>query len=189
MKEYDYSQPGGYFVTIVTKDRAMLLGTIVDGTVVLSPSGEIIAYWWRQIPRHFEFVECDQFIIMPNHIHGIMIIHEHPNVGAAAGPRPDQGVPPAGVRKPGVRQPDPYTDQKRPTLGQVVAYFKYQSTKQINANLGCAGNKIWQRNYYERVLRGDDELNRAKEYILNNPLQWEMDRENPVVSGSEERGK
>jgi putative transposase len=186
LKGYDYTSSGAYFVTICTRGREMVFGEVVGDVVRLSKWGEIIQSWWHNIPSHFDNVECDEFVIMPNHVHGIILITDS-TVGV--------GSPDPGARQPGWGQHRavqhragpfgrPYDDMgnadpRRPTLGQIVAYFKYQSTKHINQIDTNSGRKIWQRNYYERVIRDEDDLNRAREYILDNPGKWAEDGENP----------
>ena len=123
----------------------MVLGSATH----LSAYGEVVAECWDDIPYHFKEVRTDAFVIMPNHVHGIIIITD-------------------GGRR-----------SSRSSLASVVAFFKYQSTKRINATLGVAGSRVWQRNYSEHVVRDDPTLNRIRQYIMNNPLHWDEDEENP----------
>lgn len=135
--------------------------------MVLSRYGEIIQKWWSDIPIHFLNVETEVFVIMPNHIHGIIIIDDHRGEALCVSPRilPNQNVQPRAGK---------------PTLGQVIGYFKYQSTKEMNA-LDDNGviTKFWQRNYYERIIRNEKELKQKTEYILGNLSRWDDDTENP----------
>jgi REP element-mobilizing transposase RayT len=160
LKGYDYSQPGGYFITIVTRDRACLFGEVVDGEMRLNDVGHMVHQQWADLPNRFPNIDLDAFIVMPNHIHGVIVITDAPTVGAGS--------------------PRPYTS--RATLGQVVAYFKYQSTKRINAAGGTPGVRLWQRNYYEHIIRSEDSLNRIRQYIADNPARWAFDRENPEAT-------
>jgi len=179
LKGYDYSQAGEYFVTIVTWQRECMFGDVVNGNVALNEFGRIVEKWWNQIPAHFPSVDTLTFVIMPNHIHGIIIINDDGR-GAVSAPENEtqnQGemTSPLRVRK--------------PTLGQVVAYFKYQSTKDMNAmdNTGTI-TKFWQRNYYacperrrrKHIIRDEREMDRIHRYIEANPSQWADDDENPV---------
>lgn len=186
---YDYSQVGAYFVTIDTFQQEYLFGEIVIDEMVLNAWGKIVQKWWDDIPNHFPNVETGAFVIMPNHVHGIIVI----TAGRGAVPAPfvsdgenrggdvlNDGI--QGGETPG-RGTLPL--QKKPTLGQIVAYFKYKSTKEINA-LDSAGvvTKLWQRNYYERIIRNDREMDAVWRYIEANPENWVQDNENPVNPSS-----
>ena len=162
---YDYADSGAYFVTVCVQGRECLFGEVME----LNGAGRMVEDWWAKLPERFPSVVLDQFVVMPNHFHGIVVIAG--SVGAGS-PRPispdiqDQGGETPPLRK--------------PTLGQIVGYFKYQTTKQFNAMRDDPGVPLWQRNYYERVIRHDDELGRARRYIAENPLKWGEDRENPA---------
>lgn len=165
LKEYDYSQAGGYFVTICTYGGECLLGNVINGEMRLSKCGESVNKFWHKIADHFPDVKTDVFVVMPNHIHGIIFIVDERRGGVSPPIQPHQGEETSPLRK--------------PTLGQIIAYFKYQTTKQINQILNTAGASLWQRNYYEHVIRNEDDLRQIREYIVNNPLKWELDSENP----------
>jgi len=167
---YDYSRSGAYFVTICAQDRACLFGDIADGVMRLNDAGRVVADSWQWLESQYDYVELDEFVIMPNHVHGVIVI-----VGAGL-PRPY--IASGAETKTGAE-----TAPLRATLGRMVAYFKYQSTKHINIMRGTPGMQVWQRNYYEHIIRNDDSLNRIREYIVNNPLQWALDRENPCIGG------
>lgn len=183
LKEYDYSLPGYYFVTICTQDRQYLLGKIIDGTIILNQYGKIVDKIINQLPNRYQNIDLDVYQIMPNHIHMIIAINDHiaNNVVGAGSSRPK--IP----------------------LGQIVAWFKYQSTKQINHIIYGSGKttnnglenptrngredpaptnkkypfkKIWQRNYYEHVIRNEEELNKTRQYIVDNPNTWPQDENN-----------
>jgi REP element-mobilizing transposase RayT len=191
LQGYDYSQAGAYFVTIVTVGRECLFGEIVDGEIVLNEWGKIVQKWWDDIPNHFPDVETGAFIIMPNHVHGIIIIIE-PIIGRGAVPAPNigdemvrggetLGGKTLGGKTLGGKTP-PLQWAKKPTLGQIVAYFKYKSTKEINALNGTGVvTKIWQRNYYERIIRNNREMDAIWRYIEANPVNWAQDNENPIT--------
>lgn len=187
LKGYDYSQEGAYFVTMVTWQREFLFGNIANQEMMLSQYGEIVQKWWQEIPVHFPNVETGAFVIMPNHVHGIIYIFEERR-GTASYPK---GVPVPeedgenlvsqnnvmfGVIQGGGTPP-----LRGPTLGQIVAYFKYQSTKEMNKadNTGTV-TKFWQRNYYEHIIRDEKDLQNKTDYIEANPLLWDEDDENPV---------
>lgn len=198
LKGYDYLQAGAYFVTICTQNRECLFGGITDGQMALNNAGRMVQMVWDKIPEHYAGIKTDAFVVMPNHIHGIIVL-------VGAGPRacPDtkptgvgqsQKGQPRGVAPTGMEQ-SRFTGQPRgvaPTLSlpDVVHRFKTMTTKRYADGVKQDGwasfpGKLWQRNYYERIIRDEDELNRIREYILNNPRQWEFDRENPVVSKME----
>ena len=174
LKGYDYSQEGAYYVTIVTWRREFLFGEIVNQEMMLSPYGEIVQKWWEEIPVHFSNVEMGAFVIMPNHVHGIIYILD--GRGAETAPHDNVTQYALGGETPPLRAFDGI-----PTLGQIVAYFKYQSTKEMNKveNTGT-GTKFWQRNYYEHIIRNDKDLQNKTDYIEANPRLWDEDDENPV---------
>jgi len=153
LQDYDYSQGGAYFVTICTQGRECLLGKVVDTSICLSQYGVIVEQVWQQIPHHFPSVTLDAAVIMPNHFHGIVVITEE--------------------RLP-IQQ-----NSKKPTVGQIVAYFKYQSTKLINAARGLTEVKFWQRNYYEHIIRSEASLAQLRTYIEQNPQKWQHDQLHP----------
>jgi len=165
LKGYDYSQAGAYLVTIVTRNRACLFGDVVHDEVRLSEMGKIVQWTWQDLPNHVRNVQLDAFVVMPNHIHGIIVIVAGTVVGTGsvrAGSEPAPTT--AGIRRQG--------------LPEIVRQLKTFSSRRINEHRYTPGVPVWQRNYYEHVIRNGDELNRVREYIVNNPLQWELDREN-----------
>jgi putative transposase len=167
LKGYDYTQAGAYFVTVCTKDRICLFGEIVDGEMRLSDSGEIVAWTWQDLPNHVSNLQLDAFVVMPNHVHGIIII-TNPVVRADS---VGAGSEPAPTRSHG--------------LPEIVRQFKTFAARRINDIRGAPGAPVWQRNYYEHIIRNEKELATMREYITHNPLQWETDRENrePQVIG------
>ena len=171
---YDYASPGAYFITLVTYQRLCLFGTIRDGEMELSAVGMIVAEKWHEISGHFTNVELGEYVVMPNHVHGIIILHDVPRRGVVSTPAGrGGGTPPDDLKKGDETSPLRWT-----TLGQVVAYYKYQSTKQVNAVMDSPGTQLWQRNYYDHILRNDKEYARINAYIASNPIHWEDDDEN-----------
>lgn len=159
LKGYDYSQAGAYFVTIVAWHHEMLFGDIVGGEVVLSELGKIVHDEWDRTAIVRPNVELGEYIVMPNHFHGILIFT---NEGHAVG----------------------VTRRVTPTLqsgslGAVVGQFKSIVTKRINRLRDTERVSVWQRNYYERVIRNESEMDRISRYIVSNPSQWADDDENP----------
>lgn len=208
LKGYDYSSEGAYYVTIVARGRECLFGKIIDGEMHLSKYAEIIQKWWDEIPVHFLNVELGAFVIMPNHVHGIIFIidnrrgevispHDHPNSNnqEVVSPRDrsnnnnqnvnigdtynqDGEIDDEGVK---TKNQGGETPLPRRTLGQIMAYFKYQSTKEMNQiDTEYSITKFWQRNYYEHIIRNEKELQQKTDYIMDNPSQWDEDDENPV---------
>jgi REP element-mobilizing transposase RayT len=181
LREYDYSRRGAYFVTICTQNRECLFGNIQHNEMVLNQAGEMAYKTCNNLSIKCPGIEIDEFIIMPNHVHGIIIIVGAPLVGALSVESRMDVNDRAGIRpnrRAGTR-PAPTS------LGDVVGIFKSISTHQyainVNANNWPAfPGKLWQRNYYERIIRNDDELNRIREYISNNPLHWDNDENNPA---------
>jgi putative transposase len=159
LQQYDYSQPGGYFVTVCTKNRLCLFGEIDNDRMRLSSLGEIIRLSWFDLPKHYSNVELDVFVIMPNHIHGIIFLTD---VGAGLKPAPT--VPACHCHP----------------LPEIVRGFKTFSSRKINELRNLSGTALWQRNYYEHVIRRDESLEKIREYIETNPLRWALDKENPV---------
>ena len=167
---YDYSQQGAYFVTVVTNHRLCLLGDVFDGEMRPNSYGQIVMRCWDDLVHHYPQVSRDEFVVMPNRVHGILILND---VGAGLEPN-DVG---AGL-KPASTQPN--RSYKRLGLPEIVRGFKTFSARHINALRNTRGVAVWQRNYYEHVIRSERELDGTREYILNNPLQWELDTENPA---------
>lgn len=177
MKGYDYSSDGAYFVTICTREREALLGEVVDGVMRLNDAGRLVDEIRHGLPHHFPNMELDQWMVMPNHVHGIIWIASRPETVTHG----DVG---AGFSRPkcGTHQGARTAPLRRRTLGQVIAYFKHQSTKAVNVFWGDPNPAIpvWQRNYYERIIRNDEELNRIRQYVRDNPKNWDQDPENPT---------
>lgn len=144
--------------------------------------GGMVQKWWMELTHRFKDIGLDEFIIMPNHMHGIISIADDCR-GEVPSPllknkTQGQGDPAPtetnGKQRGGETSPL-HKNIRKYTLGQIVAYFKYQTTKDINESHGTIGIPLWQRNYYERIIRNEIELNKMREYIFNNPLNWESD--------------
>lgn len=180
LKGYDYSSEGAYYVTIVVQGRECLFGEITDGEMVLNAYGEIVQKWWNEIPIHFPNVDLGVFVIMPNHVHGIIFITTERR-GEVISPRdnPNNNTQAANIDETnnlGGETPP----LRRPKLGQIVAYFKYQSTKEMNRiETDKAITKFWQRNYYEHIIRDEKDLQNKTVYIEANPSLWDEDNDNP----------
>ncbi len=188
LKGYDYSQPGAYFITICTQNRECLFGKVVDGEMRLNPYGIVVRREWfrsADIRRELELYD-DEFVVMPNHIHGIVWLVEtaemmggDETVGAH-GRAPLQRA--SICTSHGDESHSGHTLHRPPrSLSSFVAGFKSAVTKHINQMRNTPGAPVWQRNYYEQIVRDENELNRIRKYIVDNPLKWALDRENPTV--------
>jgi REP element-mobilizing transposase RayT len=169
LKNYDYAQPGAYFVTLLTHDREELFGEFMDGRMYLSRIGEIVGAIWRRLPAYFS-LRLDEWVIMPNHLHGIIWILDSGKGEAFA----DKGL---GISCHSVADASP---QREPigtqsgSLGAIIQNFKSISTRKINQALHTPGAPVWQRNYFEHIIRDEAELGRIRQYIRDNPVHWEM---------------
>ncbi len=160
LKGYDYRRPGAYFVTCCTYDHEALFGEVEDGEMVLNELGVIVQQVWDDLVNHYGHVYLDAFVAMPNHVHGIIVLMDEPGVvGVGAGLKP---------------APTP----KRHGLPEIVRGFKTFSARRINERRGTPGVPVWQRNYYEHIVRDEHALRRIQNYILHNPANWELDIEN-----------
>jgi putative transposase len=173
LKGYDYSMAGAYFVTICTQDRACLFGDVAAGEMRLNEAGQMVTTLWESIAARFSSVEIDEFVVMPNHLHGILVLPDGDAKEATTRVAPTQpstvGAPLVGAR---VR------------LGDIVGAFKSLATTGYIAGVKANGwpefrGRLWQRNYYEHIIRDEDALNRIRRYVDDNPARWEFDDENP----------
>lgn len=184
LKEYDYSQAGAYFVTVCAWGKECLFGEIRDGEIHLNEFGTMTTKFWNDMSTRFPYIELDAFVIMPNHVHGIIVFNDICR-GEVTSPFSEvtspfsEVVTPDLKKKPATKQGGDTPPLQRNTLGRVVAHFKYQSAKEINRMRNTPGYPLWQRNYYEHIIRDENELNRIREYIINNQLQWADDENNP----------
>jgi len=161
---YDYAQEGAYFITVCTQRMMCLFGEIVEGEMRINRRGEIVMECWQAIPNHFPQVELDAFVVMPNHIHGILVI----NVGATHG-SPLRG--PSQLHK--------SSGPNRGSIGAILAQFKAAVSRRIAIELG--ESNLWQRNYYDRIIRDEVEWGNIRAYIETNPLRWAEDENNPAA--------
>jgi REP element-mobilizing transposase RayT len=159
LKDYDYSQTGAYYVTIDVQNRECLFGEILNNEIIMSEAGMMVVEQWNALPQRFPNIELDIYQIMPNHFHGMVIVEP---VGA--------GLVPAPVKK--------------PALGDIIGAFKSITTHEYilgvdNKHWPQFYKRLWQRNYYEHVVRDEKDLNRIRDYIQSNPANWDKDEENP----------
>ena len=257
LRGYDYRAVGAYFITIVAQDRACLFGEVVDGEMRLSEAGRMVERWWLELNRRFPHVSTDAYVVMPNHFHGIVVIHSPPpdttappDVGADLRVCPDSGDAHDGGAHAGapLQSPDlggphdvgadlrvcpdsggapdvgadlrvcPNTRVRPDSTGAhdvgadlrvcpntrvcpdsggahigaplptIVQWFKTMTTNEYIRMVKHAGwtpfqGRLWQRNYYEHIIRNERALERIRDYILTNPLHWHLDRENTHAIG------
>jgi REP element-mobilizing transposase RayT len=158
LKDYDYSQDGYYFVTLCTKNRENFFGKIKNGKMILNKYGDIAKKCWLEIPEHFSHVILDEFIIMPNHVHGILII-KNKTVG----------------NKNFCSQEIPWQTKLSKSLSSIIRGFKIGVTKYF-----CEKNNHdfqWQKSFYDHIIRNEESLFKIREYIQNNPLKWELGKD------------
>jgi putative transposase len=159
---YDYGQPGVYYVTLTLQDREPILGSVVGDDVQLSILGEIALAEWLRTPTIRPEVTLDEFVIMPDHLHGIIVICEERN-----------GVSFVGANSDSPRRFTPFRSPSR-TVGAIIRGFKGASTKRINQQRGTPGVRLWQRNYYEHIVRNERDHRRIQQYILENPMRFNL---------------
>jgi putative transposase len=174
LKEYDYAQAGAYFITICVQGRECVLGEVVNGEMRLTDWGRVVQYEWEQLPQRFPNVQCDAFVVMPNHAHGIVVITDDGR--GTAGRAPTASRAPTTSRAPTAEQFGKPVPGSLPTI---VRSFKSAVTKRINDTRDTPGAVFWQRNYWEHVIRNDADLARIREYIQNNPARWMDDQLHP----------
>jgi len=167
LQGYDYSQAGAYFVTLCAWNRVCIFGDMSEGQMQLNSGGQAAEKCWLSIPEHFPHVQLDAFVIMPNHVHGIIWIIDTVCVGPNVGAKNFSPLQPNTSK--------PISPSK--TVGSIVRGFKIGVTKWYRSNTDT--HQVWQRNYFEHVIRDDKSLNRIREYIIENPTHWAQDRENP----------
>jgi len=176
LKEYDYSQGGMYFVTVCTRHREPFFGVIERGEMQLNDAGDMLVAKWDTLPDRFPAVELDSFVVMPNHVHAILNIVANGDVGA--------GLVPAQRA----------TTRVAPSVGDIVGAYKSLTTVAYTHGVRRLGwpafhERLWQRNYYEHVIRNEESLKQIRQYIADNPARWEFDQDNPSVFGSVRKDK
>lgn len=205
LRDYDYSQTNPYFVTLCIQEGLFLLGDIIDGAMQLNAAGLMVEKWCAELESKFPGIKIDLFTLMPNHLHAIIVIvgssldmvsrfgiglddldfdHADENGGIIASLSKAKG---------GHAGPPLQTNRMatRPRLGQMIQWFKTMSTNEYirgvrNSDWLPFPGKLWQRNYYEHIVRDEESLNRIREYIRDNPIRWHLDRENPKRIGDDE---
>ncbi len=154
LRDYDYSERGYYFVTICTKDRKKVFGDVEEGKMNSNRCGEIVSQCWSELPGHYLNCSLDSFIVMPNHVHGIVVINDKNDVGNGSKPFPRYG------------------------LSEIMRGFKTSSSRKINEEINESRKFQWQKSFYDHIIRNERSLENIRAYILYNPLKWEFDIEN-----------
>jgi REP element-mobilizing transposase RayT len=179
LQGYDYSQAGAYFVTLCTQNRARLFGDVINGEMRLNVAGNIVADEWIKTAEIHNRTELDEWVVMPNHFHGIMVITD-----ASATNRDDVKKRNTGnyrradnrpVGRFTGRPPVAPTGPKPKSVGAVMAGFKSSVTSRVNTYRQSPGSEVWQRNYWDHIIRNETELDTLRQYIITNPARWEQD--------------
>ena len=181
LKGYDYAHVGAYFVTIVIQKRLCLFGEIVGKKIRLNDAGKMVSRVWEGLPKRFPAIETDMFMVMPNHLHGIIVINQ-PAVPKRATTR----VAPTKAMDGEADVPT----ANQFTLGDIIGAYKSLTTVEYIRGVKTMDwtpfhGRVWHRNYYEHVVRHDESLQDLQQYILDNPAQWAFDKENPLANTPE----
>lgn len=191
LKGYDYSRRGAYFITICAQDRRCLFGEVAIGEMRLNDMGRLLDFTWHDLINHNNNIGLDGYVIMPNHFHGILWIvtdgktgADGVPVGAGSEPAPT-GTPSASAHVTGFpsmtpSETPPTEPRRNHGLPEIIRQLKTFSARRINELRQTPGVAVWQRNYYEHIIRNERELERIREYIIQNPRHWERDRNNPM---------
>jgi putative transposase len=171
LKGYDYTQPGAYFVTFCAYQRMHFFGEVVDGDMIPNDRGKIARDEWfktAELRPHVKLYE-DEFVIMPNHGHGIIWIIDEVDEGRLVGIR-RRRIPTDNIEK--------FGKPVKGSIPTIIRAYKSAVTYAVNKLEDQRGAVLWQRNYYEHIIRNERELNNIAQYIVNNPLNWQLDRDN-----------
>ena len=166
---YDYSWRGSYFVTICTHNRTCLFGSIRNGELELFDQGKIVAQAWTEIPIHFPFVRSGEYVVMPNHFHGLLYIENEPN-------KPDSEKTDKACLVPTI--PNRFGHPGTGSLSTIIGAFKAASTREIHKIYPEVGF-IWQSRFQEHIIRDEHDFNTHMQYIIDNPSNWDSDEQHP----------
>jgi REP element-mobilizing transposase RayT len=204
LQGYDYSQNGAYFITLCTHNRECLFGQIQNGQMILNEYGKMVEQCWNNLSNHYDNIELDAYVIMPNHFHGIILItdnvdnvdnvrairelpihelpihelpiHELPIHELPIHELPRQRKHELPIHElPRQQQKQRQQQRRKMLLPKIVGRFKTNSAKQINQMRNTPGISVWQRNYYEHIIRDEKSLENIRNYIINNPAKWQDD--------------
>jgi len=180
LKKYDYSKPGYYFVTICAQDRQCLFGNVDRNQMILNRAGKIINQWWLTMSERFENIGLDEYKIMPNHLHGIIVIKNVVGDDQCVGPNPKMG----GHIGPPLQTMQKQTRQQQ-LLFRIIQLFKTKTTNGYingvkNNQFPPFNKRLWQRSYCDHIIRNEKSLDKIRQYIRYNHLKWDEDIENPI---------
>jgi putative transposase len=170
MKDYDYSREGAYFLTICTYERRQLFGEIHNGEMNLYSLGRVVAAQWQRLPDRFPNLELGEWVIMPNHIHGILVI-----TGRGEASQEKRSTLPDTLKKDA--SPLRPTGTTPGSVSAIIQNFKSITSCKVSTQINKLQGSVWQRNYYEHVIRNEREFQAISDYILTNPQNWEKDTE------------
>src|SRR5215207_7520446 len=173
LQEYDYAQPGAYYVTIVAWHREFLFGEVVNKEMVLSNFGLVARQQWEKSPKRFPNIELGVFVIMPNHMHGIIVITDGRGTAGNPNDLDDESFRRAPTRE-GFQKP------VKDSIPTIIRSYKSAVAYRINLMRRTQGIPVWQRNYWEHIIRNHQDLQNKTDYIEANPMLWDEDDENPV---------
>jgi putative transposase len=169
LKGFDYAQPSRYFLTICTHEKRPIFGKVIGHAVSLNDRGKFVNECWLRIPEHFPNVGLARHVVMPNHFHGILVIMNRVSLSASHGQGP-LAVPDSTTRRLGAHA--------HGSIPIIVRSFKSITTRRIHEIFPRSEKPIWQRGYYERIIRDEDEFQETCKYIRLNPAKWAFDEEN-----------
>jgi REP element-mobilizing transposase RayT len=185
--DHDYASPAAYFVTVCTRDRQNLFGCIEGSVMTLSEYGEIVSDTWRWLEGQFAGIVLDEWVVMPNHLHGIIVRREG-EVEAASRESSTMAASPTALTQANPRtlamgSPAPVAGPRPKPLGGLIGAFKTVTTRRINDLRQSPGARVWQRNYWEHIVRDDVDLIRIRAYIVGNVANWATDSLNVDARG------
>ncbi|MGQ9915173.1 MAG: transposase [Thermogutta sp.] len=191
LRGYDYSQAGGYFVTICTQGGVCLFGNVVDRQMQLNAAGQMVLAEWTALAERFSTIELDAFVVMPNHVHGVILIVGPPPARAGTRPAPTFTDHAVGAGLVPAQDASGLVPGRDSTVGDIVGAFKSRTTVGYIRGIERFDwvpfrGRLWQRNYFEYIIRNDNDLDRIREYIVSNPLRWTLDRENRDATGTDD---
>ncbi len=173
LPDFDYAAAGAYFVTVCSYLRRPIFGRVVGDRCSLSSLGEVVQSIWQKIPAHFKNTQLDEYIVMPNHVHGILWIL--PNDSQSNSASQANSFAKVGARHASPLQTQQAAGTKSGSLGAIIGSFKSALTREANRQNINNGQPIWQRNYHEHILRDEEDLFLHRKYIQENPLKWALD--------------
>ena len=182
LKTFDYAKEGYYFITTCTHNRREWFGIINGGEMILNECGVVVKKCWENLPNHYPAIELDSFVIMPNHVHGIIVIK---NIGnGLVDPLADS--PGGNGLKP---LPTDTQSHKLHGLPEFIRGFKTFSSRRIHETLTHGKQFRWQKSYYDHIIRDEISLKKIREYIQSNPLKWDLDTDNPAYAVGQDRSR